>query len=259
MNKLIYIICVVTLTVQAHAEGATEDETSEQIEMRMFGGYVRKANSAKGKVVILNAQKRIQSKNLESVVEKIASDIRPEIELTDADVSPLPNPLPAVRKAGGNVGVVIIDDARYPSLLTAPEDGWAIVNVAALAADNPDNEKLASRTRKEVLRGFALVGGCSFMARGAFVLRPSIRKPRDLDFIKEECYGVDAINTLTSSLKYYGVVPWIVTTYENACAFGWAPAPTNDCQKAIWDKVHAPPESPMKITYDKVKQKPVVK
>ena len=37
------------------------------------------------------------------------------------------------------------------------------------------------------------------------------------------------------------------SVYRKACEEGWAPAPTNDVQKAIWDKVHAMPTEPIKI------------
>ena len=39
-------------------------------------------------------------------------------------------------------------------------------------------------------------------------------------------------------------------TYKEACEEGWAPAPTNEIQKAIWDKVRATPKNPMKIEFD---------
>ena len=259
MNKNIIFTGMVLAASLVQATACAEEETSEQIEMRMFGGYVRKDKSAKGKVVILNAQHRVPSKGFVVAIKRIASDIRPEIELKETHEVSLPNPQKALKAVCGNIGVVIVDDGRFPSLLTAPEEGWAVVNVAALAEDKPSDEQLASRVRKEILRGFALASGCSFMARGAYALRPNIRKPRDLDFIQEECYGIDAMTTLASSLKYYGVTPWLVSTYENACAFGWAPAPTNEYQRAIWEKVHTPPTKPIKVTYDKDKQKPVVK
>ena len=49
------------------------------------------------------------------------------------------------------------------------------------------------------------------------------------------------------SLPYYGITPWYQTTYHKAVEEGWAPAPTNEYQKAIWDKVHAMPTAPIKI------------
>ena len=38
-----------------------------------------------------------------------------------------------------------------------------------------------------------------------------------------------------------------VSTYKKACEEGWAPNPTNEFQKAIWDKVHELPTEPIKI------------
>ena len=51
-------------------------------------------------------------------------------------------------------------------------------------------------------------------------------------------------------MRAYGVTPGNIETYETACCQGWAPTPTNDLQKAIWDKVHAIPATPMKIEFD---------
>ena len=44
------------------------------------------------------------------------------------------------------------------------------------------------------------------------------------------------------------------TVYRKACEEGWAPQPTNDVQKAIWDKVHAMPTEPLKIKPETKKQ-----
>ena len=228
-------------------------------DMEMFGGWVKKPNSSRGKVVFLNSQKRVPASDLQRVFAEIDFSVKVVRELKDVDKVSLPNPKPDISAAGGNVGVVLVDVPQYPALTVAPEEGWSLVNVSALAADNPDAATLATRTRKEMLRAFALAGGCSFMARGAMVLRNDVRQPSDLDYLKRESYGVDVINGLSRNLPRLGVRPWTVATYEDACMQGWAPQPTNEYQKAIWDKVHAPPEKPMKITYDTAAQKPVVK
>ena len=51
-----------------------------------------------------------------------------------------------------------------------------------------------------------------------------------------------------------GVKPYRLTTYRKACEEGWANPPTNDVQKAIWDKVHAMPTEPIKIKPETKKQ-----
>ena len=39
-----------------------------------------------------------------------------------------------------------------------------------------------------------------------------------------------------------GITPYRRTTYREACQEGWAPQPTNDVQKAIWEQVKADKE-----------------
>jgi len=38
------------------------------------------------------------------------------------------------------------------------------------------------------------------------------------------------------------VTPCIRATYRRACHLGWAPPPTNDVQRAIWEKIKAEKE-----------------
>ena len=52
-----------------------------------------------------------------------------------------------------------------------------------------------------------------------------------------------------------GIRPVVQATYKKACQEGWAPAPTNDVQKAIWEKVHAIPDKPITIEFDPKKDK----
>ena len=52
-----------------------------------------------------------------------------------------------------------------------------------------------------------------------------------------------------------GVTPHYRCPYFKACEEGWAPAPTNEYQRAVWEKVHAIPDKPMKIEFDPATQK----
>ena len=61
---------------------------------------------------------------------------------------------------------------------------------------------------------------------------------------------MDMVKRAEKYMEKCGVTPLRIATYRQACREGWAPAPTNDVQKAIWDKVHAIPKSPMKIEFD---------
>ena len=237
----------------------TNMQTQAEFDMELFGGSVRKPGSARGKIVFINAQKRLAESDIQSAITEIEETTKADCVSICSEKVALPNPRKDIEANGGQIGVVLIEDANYPVLTVAPEDGWALVNVLALGSEKIAKKKIASRARKELMRAFGLVAGCAFMSRGKIVMLGDVHSPRDLDSIKEETYGVDAISTMEQSLPKSGINPWIVSTYEDACQEGWAPPPTNKWQKAVWDKVHAPPEKPLKITFDKEKQKPVVK
>lgn len=222
---------------------------------RRHGGYVRKAGSAYGKVVFLNAQKRVPREALGAAFKEIDLNVHPIWTFEDVEGVKLTNPKADIAKRGGNVGVVLGECADLPALVVAPEEGWAVVNVAMLAEGTSDAEKIASRVRKELLRAFALAGGASFMARGAIVMRGTVRTAKELDSIPEESYGVDALMALENGLPNYGVMPWRQTTYKRACREGWAPQPTNEYQRAIWNDIRQIPNNPIKIEFDPAKGK----
>ena len=72
---------------------------------------------------------------------------------------------------------------------------------------------------------------------------------KDLDTV-QEFIPIDMGARWTDYLKNLGVTPAYQRTYKQACIEGWAPNPTNEYQKAIWDRVHAAPKNPMKIEFD---------
>lgn len=212
----------------------TPEERAERT-LRRTGGIIRKAGSAHGKVMFLNAQKRVERKTFDQMFAYIDETIHPDWAWVDIANVKATDPEEDIKKAGGNVGVVLIDSPDYPNLLVAPERGWAVVNVATLAKDaNP--AQLAGRVRKETMRAFALACGCSFMARGQIVLRGRVRNAADLDGIGMEEYGVEAFYHIGDTLPTFGVTPWVQCEYRDAVKDGWAPVPTNDYQKAIWQK-----------------------
>lgn len=256
---VLFIISLVLNDFSAEATAAQPPKrqrrfTHEQLVERekisaqkRYGGKIRKAGSATGKVIFVNAQKIVPVGEMNAAFSFIDKQIKPIWEIREVDSISLDNPKEEISQMGGNIGVVIADSNSLPALITAPEEGWAIVNVAKLAKGAEDKNVISSRVRKEIMRAFALAGGCAFMARGPIVLRPDIHVPSDLDVLSEESYGVEPMLALTRLLPYFGVTPWLETTYKKACQEGWAPAPTNEFQKAIWDKVHAMPTEPIKI------------
>ena len=238
-------------TSQADARAAARAERRKNrgtYEQRAYGGIVTKPNSAKGKVVVLNAQKMVPSGDIRPAIDYIKGTIHPEMELVDVGSVKLLNPKADISRAGGNVGVALVESPDLPMLVVAPESGWAVVNVAALKDGKKDG--LAHRVRVELLRAFALASGCAFMSMDPVVLYPNVLIPEDLDALKDESYGVFARTHIERWLPVHGVTPWKVTTYDVACKEGWAHSPTNKFEQRIWNKVHAIPKAPMKIEFD---------
>ena len=60
----------------------------------------------------------------------------------------------------------------------------------------------------------------------------------------------EALYHIARMLEQSGITPSTRATYRTACKEGWAPAPTNDVQKAIWAEVHQIPDKPLTIKFD---------
>lgn len=124
-----------------------------------------------------------------------------------------------------------------PALAIYPELRAAVVNVAALAADDP--ALVTERVRKEIWRGFGFVfGGGYTVAYPKAALRP-ISSLKELD--KSECVAIsiDSMQTINKVMERWGMTPVKKTSYKRAVEEGWAPAPTNDIQRAIWEAARA--------------------
>ena len=218
------------------------------------GGFVRKENSAKGRFVLVNSQNVVPSADLDSAVKTIDRQANILTQIVSVENVGCENIKDAIIKANGVLGVAVIEDANLPALLTAPEDGWALVNVAKLKQGSPSAVKLAARVRREVLRAFGFISGGAYAGRGDYVMT-CVTRPEELDSIIREEYGLTTLKMLPITLPVYGIKPWHRTTYLKACEEGWAPQPTNEFQKAIWEKVHEIPSKPLKITYDEKRDK----
>lgn len=132
--------------------------------------------------------------------------------------------------------IAVVDEPGAPMLLTSPDECWAKINVAPLAADKPDDYKLKLRVNKQMWRAFAFVCGGCFTETPACLLKPA-RTVAELDGIKGTTIGPDSFLRVHSYLVDAKCAPAGMTSYRAAVKEGWAPAPTNDIQKAVWQSV----------------------
>lgn len=209
------------------------------------GGSIEVPGAEKGKIVYVNgATNKVPMAWLESNAEVFRKATNLRIETAEGAFS-FPDP-----KIVGTASLYIVYDEKLPALLSAPENYWVMVNVAPLAKG--DGEKpafFAARVQKELTRGFSLLAGAQ-SSNYPNSLVGCVTKPEDLDQFLDCKLPVDVIARFVRYVDGYGIKPKQVVTYKKACQEGWAPQPTNDVQRAIWEDVHKLPDKPIKIEFN---------
>ena len=213
------------------------------------GGYVRNTSGQEGRVLVANGQRRVPMDAVAKSMKKIADQLKVAIDVEDAPSATPKDVNSILSKKDTKAVVFVVDDAGSDvPLLVAPDSRWASVNVRALGDGD-----VAGRVHKEVLRAFVyLCGGTASSYQNPMTY--PITNVRQLDLISSPDLPIDVIMRFPDYLRTLGVTPYVQATYRTACRQGWAPQPTNDVQKAIWDEVHAMPTEPIKIKPETKKQ-----
>ena len=220
--------------------GEGPELTKDERRYVRTGGEIVKRGTYTGKVLFANAQSRLPASDVQGVRDRIAGELNVRIECVETAER---DPAKLLRDNGANVVLVVVDDPAAPTMLVAPEDRWAVVNTAKLVDDLPGgNAKrkfFVPRARKELIKAFSLLcGGGASQFPGNIMNTAAVR---ELDLVKEQI-PIDMVDFWTRYLGSVGVTPKETTTYKQACREGWAPSPTNDVQKAIWEKAQAEKE-----------------
>lgn len=243
-NIIIAALAAVSLTATA-ADAPFKPKENRKI--KAMGGSIMVPNSMKGHILVANMQMKVPASELEKTVKQLIGMTRLDIRFVNVpgEVSPsVANK--KVKELGANAVIFITDSDKCDvSLLCAPENGWTIINSSVVTKDAKNEIFAAARLRKELMRGFFAATG-AMNSRYPGTIMNYIGKPSDLDKLVEEI-PVDMSMRTIDYLAKMGVTPVQYTTYQRAVQNGWAPAPTNDIQKAIWDKIHAMPTAPIKI------------
>ena len=146
--------------------------------------------------------------------------------------------------------VMLVDGAEDAPLVTVyPEERLALVNMTARLKGVGGSGVRQDRVEKLAWRAIGHLVGCGAPDGYTCVMKP-VRNMAELDAMPNKFIHPATFFKARPYFDMCGVTPARKGTYESACQQGWAPAPTNDVQKAIWDKVHAVPATPMKIEFD---------
>ena len=258
MNTVMVALCGMMLCTSVEALQPGKKETPEQKaarKARMYrklGGHVINMATMKGSFVFVNAQKKVAAEPLADTAKSMADFFMSDFRLVESKSSvTFANAAEAIKRTGAIYGVVIVDIPTLPALITVPDGKWALVNVAAI---DGDDARLVRRAKLEMWRALGYLCASNF---DGCMMQP-VQSMEQLDALPD-ALSQEALYRIPRHLEKCGITPYTRATYKRACEEGWAHQPTNDVEKAIWEKVHTPPTKPLKITYDKDKQKPVVK
>ena len=255
MKTLLFAVAAVSLaTTFAESNGANlspeEQKAAHEKWLRRTGGRIIIPGSLKGEISCVNCQGAAKAEWIAEAIGYLKGESYFDVTLREGKFR-LSDP-----EIKGDVTLFIVDDPALPPLLVAPDSRWAAVNAGRLRSEK--EPFFAARVKKEIVRAFAFLCGA---ANSQFpdALTGPVTAVEDLDRFEDHRLPADIFQRCCTTMRRIGVTPAQILPYSAACKMGIAPQPTNDIQRAIWDKVHAPPEKPLKITYDKDKQKPVVK
>lgn len=159
MNKLIAIVTVISTFVciadvpKVNLSKMTLEERQQFIQKRL-GGYIAKPNTAQGHIVIVNAQTKTKIETIKKAIGDVNDKLHYKLIFVEGAFS-FPNP-----KIQGEATLFIVNDDAMPTILSAPEDRWAMVNLAKLASGIGAKEKFfEARALKEITRGFCILCG----------------------------------------------------------------------------------------------------
>lgn len=240
MKKLMMFSVLLVSSAVIAAESAapqpakkhTPEERRAAILARTGGPIARPAKEPG--ICFLNLQKKVPADGMRYAISGICGVFQMSAYVREGKAGDEKN-LKAL--VGRHVAVIaVVDEPGAPKLLVSPDESWAKINVAALETDKPNEYTLKLRLNKEMWRACAFVCGGCYTESPACLLKPA-RNLQELDAIKGTTIGPDSFLRIHSYLVDAKCAPAGMTTYRNAVMEGWAPAPTNDIQRAVWDAV----------------------
>ena len=245
--SLVIVALAVALTSYAASPEAIQRKRARRAE-RLKAGVLEKA--APGKVFrVLDVSEALPNATVDSLTKSMRQMCLVPLEIAHGkklEGCPIEAAGKLVAQENVGAGVLVVSDPKLPITLAAPDRRWAVLNVASLQADKPSHEVFMRRFAKVYWGAIARAMGAGNSTFAGCVLTP-FSNVRELDAVLATAPCPEAYNKILEGAKASGIGMITLATYRTACQQGWAPAPTNDVQKAIWDEVHAMPTAPIKI------------
>lgn len=217
-------------------EKAARAERIKQSFMRNQGGFAYDRRNQEGFIAVVNAQDKVSVEAFRKSVLRLGRTLKIEIRVSGGDPVTIGSADKAVAELKANLAVFVVNDPSLPPLLIATESRWGLVNVARHLGEKQDE-----RVKKEVLRAICQLCGSGYSIGGASIMTP-ITRDEHLDYITQYELPFDQLGMMQSHLRSFGITTYVQTTYREACRLGWAPAPTNEWQRAIYEETKSQKE-----------------
>lgn len=208
----------------------------DRIVMEKQGGFVTVRGTPSGSIVVVNGQKRVSADNFDYTSYAVGKWLKGLIKVVDGEAATIATADELKKRYSADFAVFIVDDKSLPPSLIAVEAQWAILNVGALAVGGANEEIVRIRAKNEFSRVMTILCG-GFCSQYPAPLMNFIVDVPDLDRCLAEPPG-DMTARMRGYLDGRGVKPERKVFYRKACQEGWAPAPTNEFQQAIWDEIN---------------------
>ena len=258
MKMLIAMLMILSAVhLPAHADGtasaATNGMDKAERLRRATGGFVFDKREAKGRVGFINMQDRVRRDVLSTGAAALEKEFMFYVDVVDrkaGDANGIETLGVVASESGLDVAVVVADIVLPLTMVLVPEQKFAIVNVRALAKDNPPQDTLERRLRKEMSRSMSLLFGSGYTVLHKSTLSPA-SSLSELDELPMGNLPAEISSVVQRmAVENFGFKLFRRTFYVKALQEGWAPEPKGEYQKLLWQQYHELPAEPMKIEFD---------
>jgi len=239
------LFAVAAATAQAQEAAAPRQRTPGEVQaarMARTGGLV--AHRGPGAAIaVIDARPGAGAGEWDALKADMESFCMVAFEFRARPLGRGETPLKAARaalsgKGAAGVAVVLSDEgADAPGMTVYPEDRMALVNASRAAPKGTAPDVASRRLATQLWRAVCFAAGGVNTRSPHCALSSTVLSAEDIDGLSARMPNPDACAQVLASAERLGLARVRTATYRAACMQGWAPAPTNDIQRAVWDEV----------------------
>ncbi len=210
------------------------DERIAMHEIRRNGGWVFKPGTGRGYIAIVNRQNKVSEDAIQAGIAVVQDQYKVDIKI-------LPEP-----KFGAVATIELVSEGGNSTIVWYPDEMRTVVDVDALAKDDPDKAVLYERVKKQIVRAFGISLGGGYVCVSKSPLSPM----KTLNALDNCDTYLEMDMRFQQNSEAFGLKSYDRVTYRQAVQEGWAPAPKDKYQKRIWNQVRQLPTNPLLIEFD---------